>query len=278
MDNDTLSTPPLWAAFVCFIMTSLPQPAQAVIPEPDNVIHGTIVIGTNQVTAAHNKVVIEVQRLTGELVTSYRMGANPAFGDNYVVPIPLESAGAPLHADASIEGTELVVLVKEYELAPGTGHTVRYQSNYVVNARGQIVQMNFGSLSMPAGYPAWELAHGLPPGSGLLDTDGDGDSNHDEFVAGTHPVDPDDQLYLVIHSAFPEGEVQVQWLGRRAEGIGYEGKTRHYALEKSGDPVASTWDPLPGLEDVIGDDNILGGIESITNGPAFYRARVWLEP
>ena len=60
---------------------------------------------------------------------------------------------------------------------------------------------------------SYELTHGLDPNSpkdAARDLDGDGASNHDEFVAGTDPIDPASYLRIVNLQDHP-GELEVTW-------------------------------------------------------------------
>ena len=75
-----------------FAMSHLSTVARADVTEPDNVIYGAITLGATPVTAAQTDVVIEARKTTnGSVVSSYRMGENPAFGDAYSLEIPLEA-------------------------------------------------------------------------------------------------------------------------------------------------------------------------------------------
>ncbi len=52
--------------------------AQATVPEPDNIIYGTITLGTNLVTAAQTNVIVSASAtLNGPAIASYQMGWLP---------------------------------------------------------------------------------------------------------------------------------------------------------------------------------------------------------
>lgn len=73
------------------------------------------------------------------------------------------------------------------------------------------------------------------------------------------------------------GRAQVSFLARKAQGLGYEGRARYFALERQTSLSASGWQPVSNYNRVAGNDDWVVYTPPISNPPAFYRARVWLE-
>jgi hypothetical protein len=94
-------------------------------------------------------------------------------------------------------------------------------------------------------------------------------------VAGTDPnaAGSPFKLQLVLLGA----ERRVSFTARRAEGAGYEGKQRYYALESSAGP-AGPWTGIDGFTNVLGDNQAVLFQAVNPAGPVFYRGRVWLQP
>ncbi|MBN1672820.1 MAG: lamin tail domain-containing protein [Kiritimatiellae bacterium] len=120
---------------------------------------------------------------------------------------------------------------------------------------------------------AWEAAH-VPDSSGQSDADGDGVSDYQEYVAGTNPTQGAD--WFGVNAAMSDGHVAVRFPTVAADGPGYEGLTRHYALERCSGMNAWDWAAVPGYEDIVGTGQTV--TYSSADGVAcMYRARVWLE-
>ena len=57
---------------------------------------------------------------------------------------------------------------------------------------------------------------------------------------------------------------------------GYEGSTRHYAIEAAPNLVTGPWLPIPGYTDIVGN-NTTAAYPTQEPDPAFYyREKVWL--
>jgi len=126
----------------------------------------------------------------------------------------------------------------------------------------------------------WEGKHGFdamvahPAGA---DRDGDGSPDGKEYAAGTDPDDEDDWFGVEVTPT--NGMLSVSFLARSATGEGYADLERRYALYRAGilDPL--DWVCLGGCSNVLGADQWVRLLEAApTNGPSFYRGRVWLQP
>lgn len=111
--------------------------------------------------------------------------------------------------------------------------------------------------------------------TGGQDTDGDGRSNLEEYEAGTDPRDPEDAFELFLNEA-EDGRMAVTFQARKPAGSGYGTLVRRYRLERSSSLEAVTWQPVPGLESVVGQDQKVTHLEEGMTR-SFFRARVWLE-
>lgn len=161
-------------------------PTRAGVPEPDNIVWGSIILGTTPVTAANTSVVIEARRTPdGPAFNSYRMGTVPALGDRYSLRLAMEDAAPLRSASASLAGDHVFVVVRD-------SSGVRDTKEIILGGRGAFTQLDFGSADTDHdGLPdTWEQEHfgsamGAAPGA---DGDGDGVSNLDEFHQGTNPL------------------------------------------------------------------------------------------
>ncbi|MBN1670861.1 MAG: fibronectin type III domain-containing protein [Kiritimatiellae bacterium] len=109
--------------------------------------------------------------------------------------------------------------------------------------------------------------------TGSADPDGDGLSNLEEFIAGTDPVQKGS--WFGVDVALETGRPVVSFPTVAASGAGYDGYTRHYALESR--PVLRTlWEPVPGYADILGLGQTVACTNTAADDAVCYRGRVWL--
>lgn len=247
--------------------------ARAELKEPDNVLYGAITISNVAVTAARTDVVVEARRLIdGSAVASYRMGANPRIGNFYALEVRLESQPPVSDSAASQTGDSLIIVVSD---ASG----VRGQTTHILGERGQVQRVDFGTAlpdsdgdTLP---DAWELLH-----FGNLNQNGNsiaanGATVLQNFISGADPSSTNGLFKLNV--AISNNQRIVSFLARRAEGTGYEGRTRFYSLETGAGLTAVSWTGVANFTNVLGNNQTLLFQTTSTNSPIFYRGHVWLQ-
>ncbi|MBN1670088.1 MAG: DUF4038 domain-containing protein [Kiritimatiellae bacterium] len=123
----------------------------------------------------------------------------------------------------------------------------------------------------------WENRHLNGTGQGAdADSDGDGTSNLHEYIAGTDPGSSAD--WLGVDVALAAGEIVVTFETVKAEGDGYAGLARYYALEQKSGASGENWVAVPGYARVAASGQpVTYRPAAGAPGPLFYRVKVWLE-
>jgi len=265
---------PSWFSLSVLVLGCAFSRLQADIPAPNNLVYGTITLNGQLIGSTATNFVVEARRTLGEpAVASYRMGAEPANGNYYLLALQLEEIVPAVNPLASLTGQSVFLVVRD-----PTGD--RANLTYKIVDRGSITRVDFGTPggdSDQDGLPdAWELAQ---IGS-LIRTAGDdpfqtGASLLAHFIDGTDPKQPNDTFHLIA-SQVPANTV-VTFLARQASGPGYEGLSRHYALEYSTSLLSGSWISLPGVTNILGDNSVFEYQRPASPGPAFFRGRVWLQ-
>ncbi|MBL9127968.1 MAG: hypothetical protein JNL97_09995 [Verrucomicrobiales bacterium] len=272
--RDRLSRLRRWIRLALLGLFVLPTGATAAVPLPDHLVYGTIAIDGRPVTRADTTVTVEARRTSaGPILASYRMGSRTALGDfYYALRIPVAKAAEASPAQAAL-GESVVLTVR-------SSSGIAYQIVHRVTEPGVALRLDFGAgvdINGDGVPEGWELAHFGTSGANLArDTDGDGVADRTEYFAGTKPKDAGDFFRLAL--AHDGGNLQVGFRALRAAGIGFEGRSRYYALESTVDPVRGPWVAVENYSRIPGNDQLVTYLEPAgTNAPAFFRARVWLE-
>ena len=246
--------------------------ARAEIPEPDNLLYGTIILDSQIVTAARTNVIIEARRTpNGIPIASYRMGANSQIGNFYLLRLALESVSPITDTNASEVGHSVYIIVRD-------GTAVRGQTTYTFPERGNVQRTDFGTLSGDSdgdGLPdAWEMANfgGLNQNPNTINANGQTTLNN--FTAGANPNDAN--TLFAVNISTSGSQTLVSFLARRADGSGYEGRTRYYSLESSTN-AAGFWTGVSGFTNLLGNNQTVTFQSPSASAPAFYRGKVWLQ-
>ncbi len=270
------------AILAAILMAGAGLPARAEVPEPDNIIYGTIWLDGQPVTASNTNVVVEARlEMDGPALDSYHMGGNARLGNVFYALRPNMETAPQTGTNTMKTGDTLFIVLSDQ-----TGR--RDVRTHAVSDRGVVARIDFGQSfdtedldanGLPDSWEATYLA-GLGPGgdgdrSPEGDFDLDGASNLGEYLAGTDPKNETEYFAVgVVSNTRPI----VQFPALAASGLGYEGKQRYYALESSSNLVVGFWTNVFAYERIAGAGQVVTYPMPVTNKPSgHYRGRVWLE-
>jgi hypothetical protein len=244
--------------------------ACAGLPEPDNLVYGTIAFNGKPVTSTNTHIRVEARRaLAGPAVAAYRMGSSHEAGEYYyVLKLPLEAPPALLERTSQL-GDKLFIVVLD-------GSIVLAQRGFQIAEWAGVARLDFGASvdTDGNGIPdGWEELHG----AGAGDADGDGMNSLAEYVAGTRPDLNSSAFNVTVERTPSLPYAQVYFLALRSDGLGYEGRTRYYALEQSTTLSIGGWEAVSNYSRILGNGQWVVYMPCWSNPPTFYRARVWLE-
>jgi hypothetical protein len=272
MNTCHLPIPAVKTTSICLLLAML-SAARATIPEPDNLIYGSIVLDGTLVTAARSDVVVEARRTTnGPAIASYRMGSDPALGSFYSLRLVLESVAPVSDTNASQISDSVFISVTD-------GSGLRAQTSYLIADRGVAERVDFGAAAVDSdgdGLPdAWELQRysNLNQSPGSLAPNGM--TALQNFIAGTDPNDPNGGFRLRIE--LTNQQKQVSFTALRAEGPGYDGMTRLYTLESNPTFAAASWTAVPSYTDIAGNNQTVDYLTGALDTPNFFRGKVLLQ-
>jgi hypothetical protein len=252
---------------------SLPgiYPARAGVPEPDNLVYGTIAFNGRPVTLTNTDVRIEARRTpSGPAIATYHMGDSPLAGNFfYFLTLKLNSTPAASGTDSSV-GDSLYFVVSD-----STG--VRDTRGFMISDWGSAARIDFGaSIDTDGdGIPdGWEEIYVPGYVSGLTNVNA-GPYFH-FYVAGSNPLDP--ATYLTLSAQTVTTNLDVSFIARLASGIGFEGRTRYYSLQSSTNLTQGPWTTVSNFDAVLGaNQTVVYSRPFQTNPPAYFRVRVWLQ-
>ncbi len=257
---------------VALCLATVPFIARAVLPEPSNVLFGTITISNLPAGPDRTDLVIEARRTAvGPAIATYRVGDVAAHGEVYFLEIPVETAPVTLRTNTTVTGSTLFIVLRNdsEDLATLT---------YRVTERGRFQRTDFNVRpTSDNGLPdPWELTYfggvGQNPNG---DPDGDGYNNLQEYIAGTDPNNGDGLKLSITNTT---SQVLVSFFARRAEGAGYEGKARYYTLETATNYGATAWQPVTGFTNIFGNNQTVVYTTTRTNRPPrYYRGKAVLQ-
>ncbi|HAL91703.1 MAG TPA: hypothetical protein DCM68_01600 [Verrucomicrobia bacterium] len=269
------------ATLAAILMAGAGLLARAEVPEPDNILYGTILLDGVPVTATNTNVVVEARfQMDGPALDTYRMGSDAKLGNVFYALRPDMETAPQAGTNTVVKGDTLFIVLSDQ-----TGQ--RDVKTHSVSDRGVVARIDFGAsfdtedLNANGIPDAWEATYLAGLGDGgdgdrtpEGDFDLDGVSNLGEYLGGTDPKDEEDYFAVAIESNV---NPVVRFTALPASGLGYEGKQRFYALESSSNLVGHFWTNVAAYERIAGSGQIVAYPMPGTNLLENYRGRVWLE-
>lgn len=107
------------------------------------------------------------------------------------------------------------------------------------------------------------------------DADADGESNHNERIMGTNPLQAEGSLLTVSST---NNAIQLSFIARDTSGSIDKNTTRHYVLESAANLEDGVWKKLPGCEDLVAEGQTVSLTLALDPEQKWFRIRAWLVP
>jgi hypothetical protein len=108
------------------------------------------------------------------------------------------------------------------------------------------------------------------------DTDGDGLTAWQEYLAGTDPTNHNNSFSVTITNV--AGQIVVSVPSIKATGTNYNGVTRYYDIEQCTNLLTGgAWQPAAGYSGIQANGGIIACTNAAQSPAKFYRVRAWLQ-
>ena len=169
--------------------------SSAKLPEPDTIYFGKV---------RHNTSTLFVPSNTGDFVIQAKLnGVTIAqtvlnvLSSDYRLNIPMDDGQDPRISGAARPGERIKVYIRntltstDYEVTSsvGLGIALPTGDRGILQSQDMAVTADLGGMGSGfASYGTWAAGYGLGGGTSAADSDGDGQTNLEEFITGTDPT------------------------------------------------------------------------------------------
>lgn len=265
--NSRISSIRIFLPLVAFALAT--QLAMARLPDLDTIYYGEVRHNTNQalIPIAAEQIVV-IARLNGVTIATSSVAPGAAA---FVLKVPMDDGQATRLPGTARSGERVRIFLRSNFL--GNDHetieSVSSSGLLVAGTKGDVLPQNLSvttNLSGGAqGMLPWLMAFSLPPSSGLLDSDGDGQSNAAEYAADTDPTD-NSENFRIIDVTRLSGNNFVKFGPIRPD--------RLYTIWSSPTIGASGWSSIGQVNPGTTSDYFLFGHPTPASSKLFYRLQV----
>lgn len=265
--NSRISSIRIFLSLAAFALAT--QLAMARFPDLDTIYYGEVRHNTNQplVPLATEQIVV-IARLNGvAIATSSVLPGASAF----VLKVPMDDGVATRLRGTARSGERVRIFLRSNFLNSESEASESASSSglLVASTKGEVLPQNLSvSINLSGGAQgmlSWLMAFSLPPSSGLLDSDGDGQSNAAEYAADTDPTDNSENFRII--------EV-TKLSGNNFVKFGPIRPGRLYTVWSSQTIGASGWTSIGQVNPGTTSDYFLFGHPTPASSKLFYRLQV----
>jgi hypothetical protein len=176
------------------------------------------------------------------------------------------------------------ILPGETWTSPTLANGRLYVRNNITNANTPATLICYDVSAAPGNIPPSAWIQQYFPGTATnsyaslaaSDTDGNGMTVWQDYLAGTDPTNSNSCLQVGI--AISNGNIMVTYPTLAvATGMGYTASARYYGLEFATSLINTVWEPVPGATNILGNNNPAAYTNASPTGIVFYRVKASLQ-